>query len=85
MIVVVQSEASLLEPVGLWQTIGRLEIPRQQNPTIRNSHANGAHIAYELVQGALVGIHRTSCVSKLLVLACLTCTADIYRDNRHAS
>ena len=57
MILVVQSDASLLEPVSLLQTVGRLEVPRQQDPTIRNSNANGAHIAYELVQGALVGIH----------------------------
>lgn len=59
MIVYVQSEASLLEPVDLLQTIGRLKISRQQNPLTRNNNANEAHIAYELVQGALVGIHRT--------------------------
>lgn len=54
-----QSGASVLEPVGALRHSASLNLSRPQDAAVQNGtgYVQGAHIAYELVQGALVRSH----------------------------
>lgn len=54
-----QSGASVLEPVGALRHSASLKLSRPQDAAVQNGtgYVQGAHIAYELVQGALVRSH----------------------------